>query len=284
MTTDRNAQRETEARRAADYVRVVLRGSGRKPAKRPIGLVLGTGWGDVLKPKYAVEIPFGDIPGFGELAALEGHARRLVIGTLGGKDVVALRGRVHLNEAPCDPQVVRMVRLQTEMLLQLGVQTLIVTSAVGSLRGALPVGGIAVVDGFVTLYAPEMPMWAGEFVSPDDTLDPALQAIALEVCPLVAKTVGHVMVRGPFFEGRKYDKKLLATATRAEVAGSGAGVVGMSMLPEACIAALYGARVLGLGFVTNDDVAEHSHDENQRRAKEAAPHLRGFLERIVGRL
>lgn len=276
MAIVRNAQREADAARAAAYIRRRLRELGRTSARQPIGLVLGTGWGTVLKFAGAVEIPFGEIPGFGKLTALEGHARRLVIGTLGGKKVVALRGRVHLNEAPCDPSVARMVRLQTEMLLQLGVRTLIVTSAVGSLRGALPVGGIAIVNGFVTLYAPEMPMWAGEFVSPDDTLDPKLQTIAHEVCPLVAKTVGQIMVRGPFFEGRTYDKALLAA--------SGAGVVGMSMLPEACIAALYGKRVLGLGFVTNDDVAEHSHAENQRRADEAAPHLCSFLKRIVARL
>lgn len=287
MAIVRNAQREAEAARAAEYIWDRLRELGREPAEHPIGFVLGTGWGDVLEFDNAVEIPFGEIPGFGDLAALEGHARRLVIGTLGGKPVVALRGRVHLNEVPCDPSVARMVRLQTEMLLQLGVQTLIVTSAVGSLRGALEVGQIAVVDGFVTLYAPEMPMWAGEFVSPDDTLDMGLRVIAHEVRgDLVTKTVGHVMVRGPFFEGRKYDKALLAKGflTKESLAATGAGVVGMSMLPEACIAALYGAKVLGLGFVTNDDVAEHSHDENQRRAREAAPHLCSFLARIVNRL
>ncbi|MBI4434296.1 hypothetical protein HY635_00530 [Candidatus Uhrbacteria bacterium] len=282
----RNAQREAEAVRAAAHVTEHLRGLGREPASQPIGLVLGTGWGDVLKFDQAIEIPFGEIPGFNGLEGLEGHARRLVIGSLGGRDIVALRGRVHLNEAPCDPNVAKMVRLQTEMLLQLGVRTLIVTSAVGSLRGCLPVGGIAVVDGFVTVYAPEMPMWAGEFVSPEDTLDPALRAIALEECgDLVAKTVGHVMVRGPFFEGRRYDKARLAGPTLPLAAlVRCAGVVGMSMLPEACIAALYDAKVLGLGFVTNDDVAEHSHEENQRQAKAAAPHLCGLLARIVARL
>ncbi len=273
----RNAQREAEAARAAAHVTGHLRGLGREPASQPIGLVLGTGWGDVLEFDQATELPFGEIPGFEGLEGLEGHARRLVIGTLAGKDVLALRGRVHLNEAPADPHVARMVRLQTELLLQLGVRTLIVTSAVGSLRGALPVGGIAIVDGFVTVYAPDMPLWAGEFISPEDTLDPALRAIAHEERgELVTKTVGHVMVRGPFFEGRKYDKALLAA--------TGAGVVGMSMLPEACIAALYGAKVLGLGFVTNDDVAEHSHEENLACAKAAAPHLCGLLARIVARM
>ena len=283
----RNVQREAEAARAAAYVAERLRRLGREPAKQPIGLVLGTGWGDVLEFDQAIELPFEEISGFDGLAALEGHARRLVIGTLAGKDVVALRGRVHLNEAPADPSVARMVRLQTEMLLQLGVRTLIVTSAVGalrspsgslgSIRNALNVGQVAIVNGFVTVYAPEMPMWAGEFVSPEDTLDPALRAIAYEERgELVMKEVGHVMVRGSFFEGRKYDKALLAAA--------GAGVVGMSMLPEACVAALYGAKVLGLGFVTNDDVAEHSHEENLRQAKAAAEHLGGFLTRIVSRL
>lgn len=273
----RNLEREAEAAFAVAYIKERLRTSGRQITEHPIGLVLGTGWGDVLAVDKPVEIPFGDIPGFEGLVALEGHARQLVIGTIAGTDVAVLRGRVHLNEAPADPLVARMVRLQTEMLLRFGVQTLIVTSAVGALRGALAGGQIAAVDGFVTLFAPEMPMWAGEFVSPEDTLDPALRAIAHDECgALTVKDVGHVMVRGPFFEGRKYDKALLAA--------SGAGVVGMSMLPEACIAALYSARVLGLGFVTNDDIAEHSHEENLARAKTAAAHLGGFLTRIVRRL
>lgn len=278
MATVRNAQREAEARCAADYIiRCIDVGLVQSKPQIPIGIVLGTGWGDVLELERAVEISFNKIPGFDGLGALEGHARLLVVGKLNGKLIIALRGRVHLNEAPASPSVARMVRLQTETLFKLGVRTLIVTSAIGSLRGALEVGQIAVVNGFVTLYAPEMPMYAGEFVSPDDTLDPALQAIAHdERGELVTKTVGHVMVRGPFFEGRRYDKALLAA--------SGAGVVGMSMLPEACIAALYNARMLGLGFVTNDDIAEHSHDENQRRAKAAASHLRSFLERIIARL
>lgn len=275
----RNAQREEEAIFAATYVRdrLRLRGFWQEPASQPIGLVLGTGWGDVLEFDRAEEIPFENIPGFDGLGALKGHARRLVIGTLGGRDVAVLRGRVHLNEAPADPRVVRMVRLQTELLLQLGVRTLIVTSAVGGLRGALPVGGIAVVDGFITLFAPPMPLWAEEFISPEDMLDPALRAIAHEERgELVTKEVGHAMLRGSFFEGRRYDKALLAQA--------GAGVVGMSMLPEACVAALYGAKVLGLGFVTNDDVAEHSHEENLACAKAVSAQLGGFLTRIVSRI
>jgi purine-nucleoside phosphorylase len=251
-----------------------------------IGLVLGTGWGDVLDLKEPREMPFKELPGFDTLGDLEGHHRKVACGMLGGRKVVALRGRVHLNERFCDRSVYAMVRLQVEMLLQLGVDRLILTSAVGSLsdphdgafyRHSLDVGQICVVDGFVTVFAPEMPLCAGEFCSPEDTLDRGLMELAVEAggeAGLTGKTGGHAMVRGPFFEGRRYDKRLLAL--------SGARVVGMSILPEACIAALYpGVKVLALGFVTNDDRAEHSHEANQIVAKKYAAFLGDYLEKIV---
>lgn len=269
----RNRQREEEAERAVCFIRE----SHAITSKPNIGLILGTGWGDVLSIEEKASIPFTDIPGFSSLGSLAGHARRLMIGKLSGKEVTVLKGRVHLNEAPDNPDIAKMVRLQVEMLFQLGVRQLIITSAVGSLRGALEVGEIAVVDSFVTVFAPAMPLWAGEFCSPEDALSSRLREIAhAERGELVTKEVGHVMLRGPFFEGRKHDKALLA--------GTGAGVVGMSMLPEVCVAALYDVETLGLGFVTNDDVAKHSHEENLARAAAASALLGNFLTRIVSRI
>lgn len=290
----RNREREKVASYAAFFVSEQFCDQGRKwpsPGSEPIGLILGTGWGDVIIIEDPIAIQFGEIPGFQGLGSLEGHARQLVLGKLAGKDVAVLRGRIHMNEAPNDSEIPKMVRLQTEMLFKLGVRKLIVTSAVGALPSpALPitmqtsgpfgVGEVCAVDGFVSLYAPVMPIWAGEFCSPDDILDASLRHTAImERGSLVVKEGGHAMVHGPPFEGRRYDKRLLAA--------SGASVVGMSMRPEACVAALYkeeGVRVLGLGFVTNDDVAEHSHDDNLARAKAASAQLGGFLTRIVTRL
>ena len=177
-----------------------------------------------------------------------------------------------------------MVRLQTEMLFHLGVRNLIITSAVGALPQSVPtkfgVGDICVINGFVTVFAPEMPLWAGEFFSPEDVLNEELQQIAFkERGKLTAHSGGYVMVRGPFFEGRRFDKNFLAS--------TGASVVGMSMLPEACVAALYkddGVRVLGLAFVTNDAVQEHSHEDNLVCAGAASKYLGGLLKRIVNKL
>lgn len=253
----------------------------RKIGDNPVpttALVLGTGWGDAVQFEDAVEIPFQELPGFRELPGLEGHARRVVYGKLGDNPVLALRGRVHLNESYVEDMVYRYVRVQVQMLLELGVDKLVLTCAAGSLGGRADVGDIVVIDGFVTDRAPKMPMFGGEFFSPDDTLDKDLLRAACvagkDVLPM--KIGGHVMLRGPFFEGRRYDKKLLADL--------GVTVVGMSVLPEACVAAVYGAKVLGLAFVTNDDKEEHSHEENQKRVKEKAYRLGELLSNIVGEI
>lgn len=273
----RNIQREKVAIIAAAIIKSRIRDNYLIDTSSPIGLILGTGWGDVLEITHPITIPFANLPGFIGLEKLEGHARELVMGIIAGKFVIALRGRVHMNEAPNDQNIAKMVRLQVEMLFHLGVQNLIVTSAVGSLNQQIEIGSIAVIDGFITLYAPEMPLWAGEFCSPEDAISNKLKVIAHEEKgKLKLNDVGHVMLRGPFFEGRKYDKQLLVE--------SGAKVVGMSMLPEACIASLYGANFLGLGFVTNDMFATHSHEENLQRAKSAAKHLGSFLTRIISKI
>lgn len=284
MERYRNYTCEEAAIRAEGFVRSVhiLQGTN----LGHIGLILGTGWGDAMN-LTGTRIPFTDIPGFEGLGKLEGHKRELVITKIAGSTVYVLDGRSHLNEAPDNPNVVRMVRLQTEMLMRMRVNTLIVTSAVGALprtwntlfKPRFRVGDICVVDGFVTIYAPPQPVWGGEFYSPEDTLTSDLQDLALQAIKqnkLRGRLGGHAMVQGAYFESRKYDKKLLAK--------SGARVVGMSGLPEACVAAVYGVNVLFLGFVTNDAFSPHSHEENQKQAKAKSKQLGALIKTIIGNL
>ena len=271
----RNQAREKVAITAAEFI--INMCPEFSPNDCPIGLILGTGWGDVLEINYAQEIPLMAIPGFSNLETLEGHKRSLIIGYVEGKRVLVLSGRIHLNEAPCDQNLVKMVRLQTEMLFQLGVKTLITTSAVGSLNSSICVGDVTIIDGLVTLFAPEMPLWAGEFISPEDTINQELINIAQEESGSIrTSTAGHAMVRGPFFEGRKYDKNILAD--------TGAKVVGMSILPDACVTALYGAKMLALCFVTNNTFSIHSHEENVVRARKSSGLLGQYLVKIIKRI
>lgn len=272
----RNADCERLAAGEADLLRLKLSIDAKDA---PVGLVLGTGWGDVLALEHESSVPFKELQGFNKLASLEGHRRLVSYGWLKGRTVLALRGRVHLNESH-DPDHWRMVRLQVEMLLKLGVKTLILTCAAGSLLPGVLVGDIVLIDGFVTAFAPDMPGMGEEFGNPEDVIDQELLLRVLDTWTegsLRIKSGGHAMLRGPFFEGRRYDKPLLRA--------SGATVVGMSVLPEACIATLYpGVKVLPLAFVTNSATEEHSHEENLRRAKEAATSLGELLTHIVAQV
>src|SRR4249919_3331586 len=70
-----------------------------------VGIVLGSGLGgladDLVDP---VAIPFADLPGWPPATA-PGHVGRLLLGTLEGRPVVMLQGRLHLYEGN-DPGLV----------------------------------------------------------------------------------------------------------------------------------------------------------------------------------
>lgn len=269
----RNSDREIEARRAA--ARVYEAWGVPSGELADLAIVLGTGWGGKLALTDEVSIPLAALTGFENLSELPGHARMLRWGLSGSKRVLVLDGRVHLNEAPALPSIHKMVRLQTEMLCQLGARRLILTCAAGSLRPQIEMGEIVIVNGYVTVFAPDMPLWGGEFCSPEDTIADAMSTVAYRAIEniLPVSFGAYVMLRGPQFEGRAYDKRILREC--------GASAVGMSMLPEACVAALYDAKTLGLCFITNDATEVHSHEENRRRAKVRQAELGAILERII---
>ncbi len=268
----RNRNREIAATKAADFLRKKFK------IKKPIrlGIILGTGWGDKLKIENPQYINFEKVPGFSRLGKLEGHNRRFVHGTVAGKEVIVLQGRIHLNEEPCSLAIYLMVRLQTEILMKLGVKTLITTCAAGALpKSKLEPGCLVVIDGFVSLYVP-LPLWVSEFASPDDVLSKDLMKLALQNRKAYngkIVTGGYVMVLGPNFEGRKYDKLALSY--------TGAKAVGMSTIPEVAVAALYKTRVLSLAFITNDAVGIHSHEDNIKKAKQFSGQLGSYLSSVI---
>ncbi len=194
-------------------------------------------------------------------------------GTLSGTTVCVLRNYFHLTDgAPHEP-LRDHVRLQVEMLFSLGVESLIVVNEVEPVEGVglLP-GQVVVVDGFCTLFAPDMPLYFGESCNPEaallrhgDLARSVVERVTGRQC-----AGGHVMVRGPL---GKYDKALLRA--------TGASVVGTSMLPEASIAALHGIPMIGLGIVKNTADEAHSDEENRRHAKDGESDLEDVLTALI---
>ena len=68
---------------------------GRLPFAPDIGLVLGSGLGPLAyELEVAAHISYGDIPHFKTSTAPD-HAGKLVCGTLAGKRVLCMQGRLH---------------------------------------------------------------------------------------------------------------------------------------------------------------------------------------------
>lgn len=296
----RNKEREIVAQENADQLRshfsaldpVIFPQLRRFAEDADIGIILGTGWGDVLLKEAIVSGGYSqyslenELPGFKDLQnmpKIPGHHRVLLFAHLHGKKVVMLRGRIHTNESHDQAKLMPMVRLQVEMLIKLGIKHLILTNAAGSLLPKVKVGDIVAHNGFITLFAPTALM-AGEFVSPEDTLknENNVKIItAAANADLVCHLGAGAMVRGPRFEGRKHDKNILRHL--------GATVAMMSILPEADIAALYQdpdeeVKVYAMSFITNTAIEEHSHEENQKRAAKSSAKLGALLLNLIDSL
>ena len=70
-----------------------------RPGFRPrVGLVLGSGIGPLADDiGDAVSLSYAEIPGF-PAPTVVGHGGTLVLGKLGGVDVICMRGRAHYYE------------------------------------------------------------------------------------------------------------------------------------------------------------------------------------------
>jgi purine-nucleoside phosphorylase len=219
----------------------------RTDAKPAVGVVLGSGLGgfaDALED--AVEIPYGDIPGW-PVATAVGHAGTLVLGSFGSVPVAVMRGRAHLYEGLSPTKVVFGIRV----VGLLGVRTLVLTNAVGAINDDFEPGQLVVISDHLNLQAQSPLVGANDeslgprFPDMSDAYDPELRAAARAAAGRLGLTLGEGVYAawlGPAFE------------TPAEIRmlrGLGADLVGMSTVPEVLAARHMGIRCLAISCVTN---------------------------------
>ncbi|HVP38865.1 MAG TPA: purine-nucleoside phosphorylase, partial [Candidatus Saccharimonadales bacterium] len=129
-------------RAAREYIR-------RRTAFAPhLGIILGTGLGDFDERELAVEarIPFADIPHF-PVTGVEGHAGEMLLATFRGHAVAILRGRIHGYEG----YRLREVAFPVRVLKAIGVETLVLTNAVGGMNPAYRAGTLVLVTDHINL-------------------------------------------------------------------------------------------------------------------------------------
>ena len=249
-----------------------------------VALILGTGLG-ALGDAIAVEtrVEYGDIPGF-PLSTVESHSGRLLIGTLGGRRVVAMQGRFHRYEGYALQQVTFPVRV----MRALGAPVLLVSNACGGMHPLWAPGDLMLIADHINLLG-DSPLigWNDESLGvrfPDLSVvyDGALRSLARAVAADLKITLRegvYVAVAGPNLETRAEYRMLRAL---------GADVVGMSTVPEAIVARHAGMRVLGVSLITDqclpDALEPATLDQILGVARRAEPQLtalvRGVLERL----
>lgn len=264
---------------SANYLR------GRLGAMQPsILLILGSGLGGLAdRVEDPVIVPYGEIPHFRHSTA-PGHAGRFVFGTLCGKTVAVMQGRMHTYEGYSPEEVVYAVRVAK----LLGIETLLVTNAGGAVNTSFHAGEIMLLTDHILLfpYTPlrgeNLPQFGTRFPDVSSVYTPALQQIARQS----AAENGVHLNEGVymFFPGPQYETPAEVRAARL----LGADAVGMSTVPEAIAAAHCGMRVLGFSLSTNmaagvldQPLSEDEVFETAERAKvDFAKLVLGCVERM----
>jgi len=229
------------AKRAADFIQ------SRSSTQPSVAIVLGSGLGAFADElTNATVIPYAEIPSFAR-ATVEGHAGRLVLGKAADVSVVAMQGRFHFYEGYSLQEVTFPIRV----FKLLGVSTVILTNAAGSLNTEFTPGSLMVISDHLNLLGdnplrgPNDERFGPRF--PDLTMTYArdLQNIVM----MEATAMGVEIHRGVYaaLSGPSYETPAEIHMVRA----LGADAVGMSTVPEAIVARHMDLSVLGISCITN---------------------------------
>ena len=247
-------------------------------------IVLGSGLGDFADTLLdAVATPYGDLPHW-PASRVIGHAGRLVIGTVAGKRIAALAGRVHFYEGHDLATVV----FATRVMGRLGVKQLILTNAAGGINTGFSQGALMVIDDHINLLGSNPLVGENDerfgprFPDMTEVYSVRLRKIADAAARARGVPIAHgvyAALHGPSYETPAEIRFLRAI---------GADAVGMSTVPEAIAARHMGVEVLGISCITNMAAGvlpqPLNHDEVMATARRVRGSFIALLEGIVERL
>lgn len=252
--------------------------------KPEIAIVLGSGLGN-FADNIDVEavVDYKSLPGF-PVSTAPGHAGQFIFGTLSGKKVVCMKGRVHYYEGYEMSEVVLPMRL----MHLLGANTAIITNAVGAINENYSVGSFMVSKDCITsfipspLRGPNIDELGERFVDVSEIYDKDLRDILLQLADELKIEVHEgvfIQLSGPQFE--------TATEVRA-YRNMGADAGGMSSGVEALAAQHMGMHIAGISCITNQCTGlsdnklsgEEVIEIANRVSKDFEALVKGLVERI----
>lgn len=253
----------------------------RTKSKPQLGIILGSGLGAFARDiQVEVSIPFHEIPYFVS-PSVEGHQGNLVFGSIGGKSIVALQGRLHYYEGHSMDTVV----YPTRVMALLGIQVLVLTNSAGGLSDKMNSGDFMIIEDHINLtganplMGPNIKELGPRFPDMTEAYDQKL--IAQLEASFTRKNISfhrgiYAGVSGPTYE------------TPAEVRylrQIGCSAVGMSTVPEAIAANHLGLRVAAISCITNlaAGLSKHklTHEEVTETARRVEKNFASLLEDFI---
>lgn len=245
-----------------------------------VAIILGSGLG-VLRESMDIQwtCPYAQVPHF-PVSTVEGHAGRLLFGTLRGHKVAMMDGRFHYYEGYTMQEVTFPVRVLREW----GARCLFVSNAAGGVNPSFSTGDLMLLSDHIN-FLPEHPLrgkncpQGPRFPGMEDAYDSKLR----HICREAAKKRGITLKEGVYLadSGPSYETPAEYRMYRL----FGADAVGMSTVPEVIVACHCGLRTLGMSVITNamggKEQSGVNHEEVQAVAQRAGRQMALLMGDVI---
>ena len=265
---------------AVDFVK------SRIGALEPVtGIILGSGLGKLAdRISDRIVIPYRDIPGFPVSTAI-GHKGNFIVGSLGGKTVIAMQGRFHYYEG----YPMELVVLPVRVMKKLGIRWLFVSNAAGGVNFGFRVGDLMIIRDHINLLpnplvGPNLEEFGPRFPDMTRPYDPAL----IRSAEKIAGELGIEVKKGVYLAGTGPSYETPSEYRYFRMIGADA--VGMSTIPEVIAARHSSIPVFGMSVITNeahDDYAEdyeNNGDDVVSAADAAADRMSLLFDKLIASL
>uniref|UniRef100_A0A0B6ZGY4 Purine nucleoside phosphorylase n=2 Tax=Arion vulgaris TaxID=1028688 RepID=A0A0B6ZGY4_9EUPU len=217
-----------------------------------VAIICGTGLGGIANAvENPITVTYDSIPGF-PISTVEGHSGNFVFGTISGKPVVLMRGRLHYYEGHPMWKVALPVRVMKAM----GIETLLVTNAAGGLNPSYKTGDLMIIKdhidlpgltGECVLIGTNDERFGPRFIATNAAYDHDLRKKFKEVaCELGYENIlqegVYIMIGGPTFSSAAESRVLRMY---------GADAVGMSTVPETVVGRHSGMKIFGISLISD---------------------------------
>lgn len=245
------------------------------------GIILGTGLGKLVD-EIVVEhqLMYSNIPNF-PISTVEFHSGKLIFGSLNGRKVVAMQGRLHYYEGYTMQEITFPVRV----MKALGIKKLFVSNASGSLNPAIKKGDLGIIEDHIDLL-PDNPLrgandasFGPRFPDMSQPYNRAMVEQALEIAhqhQVKAHKVVYVAAPGPNLETRAEYRYMRII---------GGDIVGMSTVPEVIVANHMGLPVFAISVITDEgfhvELKPVSLAEIVAVASQAEPKMTAILKELI---